>query len=167
MKRKEVEVIEFHRLAYGTVMPWTKIIKTSSEFLRRQVKIYLQRVLFSPPSPVLATIQSILAHDVPRTEDVGLPTIFQFIVGPASQPIASLLSVNRLRRWPNTNPWLGLLYTLRKHVAFTQCYFSFKPLSLMLARHWNSLGWLYRVFWLQHVGDYAGDAFHPGARNTT
>ena len=55
---------------------------------RTQVKIYLQHVFFPPPSPVLANILSILAYNVPRTEDVGLPTKFRFNVGQASQPIA-------------------------------------------------------------------------------
>ena len=80
---------------------------------RRQVKIYIQRVFLPPPSPVLANIYSVLAYDIPRTEDVGLPTKFRFNVGPASQPIAGSMPVNRLRRWPNTNPSLGLLYLRR------------------------------------------------------
>ena len=79
---------------------------------RRQVKIYLQCVFLPPPSTVLASIHSILACDVPRKEDVGLPTNFRFIVGPASQPIAGSMLVNHLQRWPNTNPSLGLMYTL-------------------------------------------------------
>ena len=42
---------------------------------------------------------------LPRTEDVGLhvPTKFRFNVGPALQPIAGSMPVNRLRRWLNTN----------------------------------------------------------------
>ena len=65
-----------------------------------------------------ANIHSILAYDVPCTEDVGLPTKFRLkCVGLASQPIVGSMPDNRLRRWPNTNPSLGLLYTLRKHVA--------------------------------------------------
>ena len=103
---------------------------------RRQVKIYLRRVFLPPPSPMLANILSILAYDVPRTEDVGLPTKFRFNVGPASQPIAASMPVNRLRGWPNTNTTLGLLYTLYKHVAFTQCCLNFDPQSSStLARH--------------------------------
>ena len=54
----------------------------------------LRRVLL--PSPVLANNHSILAYDVPDTEDVGLPTKFQFNVGPALQPIAGSMSVDRL-----------------------------------------------------------------------
>ena len=100
-----------------------------------QVKIYLQRVFLPPPSPVLANIYSILAYDLPRTEDVGLPTKFRFNAEPASQVIAGSMSVNRPRRGPNTNPSLGLLYTFRKHVAFTQCCFNVEPQSLSLARH--------------------------------
>ena len=60
------------------------------------------------------------------------------------------MPVNRLQRWPNTNPSLGLLYTLRKHVAFTQCRFNVDPQSSTLARHWNRIGCLYRVFWPLH-----------------
>ena len=56
----------------------------------------------------------------PRTEDVGLPTKFQFNVRPALQPIAGSIPVNRPRRWPITNPSLGVVYTLRKHVSSTQ-----------------------------------------------
>ena len=56
-------------------------------------------------------------YDVPRTEDVGLPIQFQFNVGPASQPIAGSIPVYRLRRWPNTNPTLGLLYALSQHIS--------------------------------------------------
>ena len=59
-------------------------------------KIYLQRLFFSPPSPVLANIHLLLASDVfcrvslscTCTHDVGLPTQFWFNLGPASQPIA-------------------------------------------------------------------------------
>ena len=87
----------------------------------RQVQIYLRRVFLPPSSPVLANIHSILAYHVPRTEDVGLPTKFRFNVEPALQPIAGSMPVNRLLRWPNTNLSPGLLYTLRKHLAFNQC----------------------------------------------
>ena len=41
--------------------------------------------------------------------------------------VAGRMTINRLRRWPNTNPLLGLLYILRKHVAFTQCCFNVDP----------------------------------------
>ena len=75
------------------------------------------------------------AYDVPRTEDVGLPTKFRFNVGPALQPVAGSMPVNRLRRWPNTNLSLGLLYTLRKHVALNQSCFNVDPQSSTLARH--------------------------------
>ena len=65
------------------------------------------------------------------------------------------MPINCLRRWPNTNLSPGLMCTLRKHVAFNQCCFNVDPQSSTLARHWNSIGWLYRVFWRLH---YAGDA---------
>ena len=51
---------------------------------------------------VLANIHSILAYDVPDTEDVGLTTKFRFNVGPALQPIAGSMPINPLRRWPIT-----------------------------------------------------------------
>ena len=69
----------------------------------------LRRVFLPPPMPVLANIHSILAYDVSRTEDVGLPTKLRFNVGPALQPIAGLMPVNRQRRWPSTNLSPGLL----------------------------------------------------------
>ena len=114
------------------------------------------RVFLPPPLLVLANNHSILTYDVPRTEDVGLPTKFRFNVGPALQPIAGSMLVNRLWRWTNTKLSLGLLYNLRKHVTFNHCFFNVDPQSSTLARHWNSIGWLYRVFWLLH---YAGDTF--------
>ena len=43
--------------------------------------------------------------------DVGLPTQFRFNVGPAPQPIVGSMPTNHLRRWPNTTPTLGHLYT--------------------------------------------------------
>ena len=100
---------------------------------RRQVKIYLHRVLL--PSPVLANIHSILAYDVPRSVDVGLPNKFRFNVGPVSQPLAGSMPVNHLRRWPNTNPSLGLLKSLLEHMAFTQCCFNVDPQSSTLMQH--------------------------------
>ena len=92
----------------------------------------LRRVLLPLPSPVLANIHSILAYDVSDTDDVGLPIKFRFNVGPALQPIASSMPVNRLRRWPNTNLSPGLWYTLRKHVTSNQYCFNVDH-SL---RHW-------------------------------
>ena len=85
----------------------------------------------------------------------SMATKFRFNVGPALQPIAGSMTVNRQWRWPNTNLSPGLLYTLRKHVAFNQCCFNVDPQSSTLARHWNSIGWLYRVFLLLH---YTSDA---------
>ena len=61
-------------------------------FLMGQNPKCLRRVLLPPPSP----IHSILSYDVPDTEDVGLPTKFRFNVGPAMQPIAGSMPVNRL-----------------------------------------------------------------------
>ena len=102
---------------------------------RRQAQIYLRRVFLPPPSSVLANIHSILAYDVRCAEDVGLPTKFRFNVGPALQPIAGSMPVNRLRRWPDTILSPGLLYTLRKHLSFTQCCFNVDSQSSMLPRH--------------------------------
>ena len=85
-------------------------------------------------------INSILAYAGTDTEDVGLPTKFRFIVGPALQAIACSMPVNRLRRESNTDLSLGLLHTLRKHVAFSQFCFNVDPQFSMLARHWNSIG---------------------------
>ena len=47
---------------------------------------------------MLANIHSILAYDLPGTEDVGLPTKFRLNVGLALQAITDSMSVNRLRR---------------------------------------------------------------------
>ena len=44
------------------------------------------------------------------------------------------MPVNCLRRWPKTNLSPGLLYTLRKHVAFNQCCFNVDPQSSSWAR---------------------------------
>ena len=115
---------------------WTRILNVPfRKEPRRQIQIYLRHVFFPPPSPVLANIHSILAYDVPRTEDVGLPTKFRFNVEPGLQPIAGSMLVNRLRRLPNTNLSPGLLYTLRKQVTFNQCCFNVDPQSSTLARH--------------------------------
>ena len=67
-------------------------------FLMGQNPKCLRRVLLPPPSAVLANIHSILAYDVPDTEDVGLPSKFRINVGPALQSIAGSMLVNRLRR---------------------------------------------------------------------
>ena len=64
----------------------------------------LRRISLPPPSPVLANIHSILAYDVPDTENVGLPTKFRFNVGPAL-PIAGLIPVSCLRRRRKIITW--------------------------------------------------------------
>ena len=64
----------------------SKISDIINERTKEQGKKYIQRVFLPPPSPVLANTHSILAYNVPRTEDVGIPTKFRFNVGPASQP---------------------------------------------------------------------------------
>ena len=82
---------------------------------------------------------AVCPYDLPRTEDVGLHTQFRSNAGPSSQPISGSMPVNCLRRWPSTNPTLGLLYTLflhiSKHMAFTQCCFVVDPQSSTLAQH--------------------------------
>ena len=47
----------------------------------------LRGVLLPPPSPVLANIHSILAYDVPDTEDVGLPTNSGSMLGQRCSPL--------------------------------------------------------------------------------
>ena len=105
-------------------------------FLMGQNPKWLRRVLLPPPSPVLTNIHAILAYDVPDTENVGPPIKFRLIVGPALQPIAGSMPVNHLRRWPNTNLSPGLLYTLRKHVAFNQCWPTVFDAGPSLKQHW-------------------------------
>ena len=69
-------------------------------------QVYIQRLgLFLPP-PLLIS-QCTRLYDVPDTHNVGLHTQYRFNVGPASQPIAGLLSDNRIRRWPNIETELG------------------------------------------------------------
>ena len=48
----------------------------------------------------------------------------------------------------------GMLYILRVQARVNQYCFNVDPQSSTLARHLNSLGRLYRLFWLLH---YAGD----------
>ena len=59
-----------------------------------QVQIYLPRVFLPLPSPMLASIHSILAYDVSPTEDISLPTELRFNIGSALQPIAGSMPVN-------------------------------------------------------------------------
>ena len=77
---------------------------------------------------MLANIHSILVYDIPGTEHVCLRTKFQLNVGPAFQPIAGSMLVNCPQRWSNTYLSPGLLYTLRKQVAFNQRCFDIDPL---------------------------------------
>ena len=89
----------------------------------RQVQIYLRR-------PFLPTCLRCTGYRGCRPT-----TEFRFNVGPALQPIAGSMSVNRLRCWPNTKLSPDLLYSLRKHVAFNQCCFNVDPQSSTLGRH--------------------------------
>ena len=47
-------------------------------------------------------------YDVSGTHNVGLATQYRFNVEPASQSIAGLMPVNRIRRWPNIETKLGV-----------------------------------------------------------
>ena len=108
----------------------------------------LRRVLLPPPLAVLANIHSILAYDVPDTEDVGIPSKFPINVGQALQSIAGSMLVNRLRRWPSTNHRVCCI------LSANMCHSTNTVSMSTLACNWNSIGWLYRLFWLLH---YAGD----------
>ena len=69
-------------------------------------QVYLQRVgLFLPPPPLIS--QCTRLYDVNGTHNVDLATQYRFKVGPASQPIAGSMPVNRIRRWPNIETELG------------------------------------------------------------
>ena len=95
------------------------------------------------------------------TIPIGLPTKFRFNVGPASQLIDGSMQINRLRRWPNTDLSLSLLYTLRKDVEFIQTFFNVVPQSSTLARIETALRDC-TVF-----SEYCmGVTFHSDARNT-
>ena len=100
----------------------------------------------------MANIHSILAYGVPGTQDVGLPTKSRCNFGPASQLTVQCRSIIYDAGPTLIHHWL--LHTLRKHGEFIQCCFNVDPQSSTLAQHWNSIGWLYRVFWLLHGGDY-------------
>ena len=85
--------------------------------------------------------------------------------GPASKPIAGSMPVNRLRRWPNTTPTLGLWNTLTQlpgeHVViFTQCCFNVGTTVFdagpTLRQHWMIVLCLLEL-WPR----YADDAFLP------
>ena len=113
---------------------------------------------------MLVNIHSIHSYDAPRTEDVGLPTKFRFNVEPASQPIAGSMPINRLRPGPTLiHHWFCCILCANTWHS-PNAIFNVVPQSSTLARHWNSIGWFDHVCWLLHC--YAGDAFHPGARNT-
>ena len=75
---------------------------------RRQV--YLQGVDLFLPSPLLIS-QCMRLYDVGLpgrpTHNVGLPTQYRCNIWAASQPIASLMPVNRIRRWPTIEAELG------------------------------------------------------------
>ena len=106
---------------------------------RRQVQIYLRRVFLPPPLPVLANIYSILAYDIPRTEDVG-PALHPLRVqcrsivydaGPTliyhrvccilcastwHSPNAVSMLTHSLRRWPVSETALG------ECTVFSDCF---------------------------------------------
>ena len=125
--------------------------------MRHLSKIYLQRSTCIPSTTIRGAGQHSFNTCVNRAVTcLYLSTMYLvhrdgLNVRPSSQPIAGSMQVNRLCRWPNTNPTVGLLYTLRqyinKHMVFTQCCLNVDPQSLTLAQHWNSIGWLSRVYW--------------------
>ena len=43
--------------------------------------------------------------------------------------------------------WYGSTKLSGKHGVFTQCCFNAGPPSSTLAQHWNSIGWMIRVYW--------------------
>ena len=82
-----------------------------------------------PPPPLLFLFLLLLL--------LRLPTKFRFDVGPVRRnPLLVQCRTNGPRHWPNTKPSLGLLYILRKHLAFTQCTFNVDP----LLRRWPDIG---------------------------
>ena len=98
---------------------WTRILNVQDIMKERTKETnklkYLQRVFLPLPSPVLATIHSIIANDVPRTKDVGLPTKLRFIVWVFcilfantwySSNVVLMLTLS-LRRWPDIEAALG------------------------------------------------------------
>ena len=109
---------------------WARILNVKYIIKERTKETNLNISPTCIPSTTSPTF--ILVYNVSRTEDVGLPTKFRLNVGPASQAIAGSMPVNRLRRWPNTNLSPGLLYTVRKHVAFNHCCFNVDPQSSTL-----------------------------------
>ena len=79
------------------------------------------RIFFTPEHTVTSTDKSV--YDVPGTHNVGLTTQYRFNAGPASQPIAGSMLVNRIRRWPNIETELGdcpvfALTAIRVHRRF-------------------------------------------------
>ena len=47
--------------------------------------------------------------------------------------------------------YLNTIFLLCKYGAFTQCCFNVGPASSPLDQHWNSIGWMSRVFWDGHA----------------
>ena len=76
---------------------------------------------------MLANIHSILASEscclcLYYAQDVGLPTQFQYNIGPVSQPIAGSMLTNCLRRWPNTTPNTGSAVYLAAAPQANSCH---------------------------------------------
>ena len=80
-------------------------------------------------------------YDVHRTHDVGLRTRFRFNFGPASQPIPGSMTVNRLRRWPNTTPTSAQRIILLDSTAALLCGDAFLPMSPERPLPKNSIHW--------------------------
>ena len=63
-----------------------------------------------------------LVVGLPCTDDVGLPTLFRFNVGTASQPIAGSMPTNRLRRWHQHYSNTGSVVYLGARVPANTCH---------------------------------------------
>ena len=98
---------------------------TSQGQLTRQPLGNIYRATHTLPShPLPSVADSLGPRDVSQSSYTRCrpPIQFQFNVGLVSQPITGSIPVNHLRHWPNTNPTLSLLYTLRKHISKHICH---------------------------------------------
>ena len=97
---------------------WTRILNVQDIMKERTKDIKKLKYIFNVyffHYHLLATIHSIIAYDVPRTEDVGLPTKLRFNVWVFcilfantwySSNVVLMLTLS-LRRWPDIQATLG------------------------------------------------------------
>ena len=85
-------------------------------------------------------------YDVPRTQDVGLPTQVRFNVGQVLQPIVGSIMDNRLRRWPNSN-WVFCTLCAAPQQTGGLRPMLFQCWSTIFALYLNIIGWSFRVCW--------------------